>query len=105
MANKPLRLNVNKAQIPLVNRCLSASSLPTRSALFSHFLALYGEDYIRRYGVNENPPESISGEPNRDERNPIAGMKGSPLNLHEPKKVLKPAVSSPNHPIVEIICE
>jgi hypothetical protein len=105
MANNPTRLNVNKAQIPLMNRCLSASSLPTRSALFSHFLALYGEDYIRRYGVNQNPPEPISGEPNRDEWNPLAGMKGSPLNPNKPTQVSKTSVSSQNHPIVEIICE
>jgi hypothetical protein len=95
MPNNPTRITVNKAQLPLVNRCLTASSVPTISALFSHFLTLYGEDYIGRYGSNRDV----------DSKSAIGreGMTETLIVPNEPLKVSKPTQNSQNSPFVEII--
>jgi hypothetical protein len=96
MANKPVRINIQKSQLELVERCLAASSLPTKAALFSHFLTLYSEDYLRRFGADGKPSEpnltSLHQEAIRADGKPS-----------EPLNVQKPTQNSQNTPFVEII--
>jgi hypothetical protein len=103
MANNPIRINIHKSQLELVERCLSASSLPTKAALFSHFLTLYSEDYLRRFGAVGKPLEPNLTEAIKDERKP---PKPFDSFLQEPTgskgKPYKPS-NHQNTPFVEII--
>jgi hypothetical protein len=108
MANKPTRITVNRHQLELVKRCLLASSAPTISALFSHFLTLYGEDYIGRYGTNKDERKGTTRDDEGLERMNNQGRYGTnenPIIPSHPQTTSKPAVFSQNQPIVEIICE
>jgi hypothetical protein len=108
MSNKPTRITVNKRQLELVNRCLLASSVPTISALFSHFLTLHGEDYIGRYGTNKDERKGTTRDDEGLDRTSSQGRHGTnetPIIPKHPQTTSKTAVSSQNNPIVEIICE
>jgi hypothetical protein len=108
MSNKPTRITVNKRQLELVNRCLLASSVPTISALFSHFLTLYGEDYIGRYGTNKDEQQRTIKDDEGLERTNNQGRYGTnetPIIPTHPQTTSKPAIFNQNNPIVEIICE